>query len=64
MNAKKFFRDNIQRIAHPEADPLGWNLNQGLLALAEQIEQLQLQLQRQENEIRALKADVRRTQPR
>lgn len=39
-SAKKFFDDNISRTS-AQADPLGWNLNLGLAALAEQMDAIQ-----------------------
>lgn len=38
---KKFFTDNISLIGDSRKDPIGWNLNCGLLALAQQLQTIQ-----------------------
>lgn len=43
-NAQKFFNDNLSRL-DARADPVAWNMNCGLLALAETVAALQQDIQ-------------------
>lgn len=54
MSAQKFFKDNEHRL-DPRADPLAWNQNQGLLALAKQQDAIQQTQQAQSQELRAIR---------
>lgn len=63
MNTAKFFEDNIARI-NPQADPLAWNLNCGLLQLAKQLQEVQGQLAAQQRCIRQIEELLRRLPPR
>ena len=36
FDAQRLFRENVERI-DPQADPVTWNLNSGLLAVADEL---------------------------
>lgn len=59
MSAAKFFNDNLLRL-DPKADPLSWNLNAGLQALAKQLDEIQTEQNRQKRELSGLDMLVRR----
>lgn len=40
MQSSECFEDNIKRL-DPSTDPLNWNLNNGLLLLAKEVQRLQ-----------------------
>lgn len=63
MSATKFFTDNLTRLS-PQVDPLSYNLNQGLLAMAKQLVLIERALASQKNELASLESLVRRLPPR
>lgn len=56
---KRFFADNIAIIGDSRSDPIAWNMNQGLHALAAHSEQLLQLLAHQQHQIRALAEEIR-----
>lgn len=63
MDASKFFADNISRIS-PQSDPVAWNTQQGLYALAKQIEEMQQQQANQDRLLRNIATFLERSRPR
>jgi|GEM_PF-1622255 len=51
---KKFFNDNVDRLS-AEFDPVMWNMNNGLLALADVVVDIRRQLKQQQNTITDLR---------
>lgn len=51
--AKQYFEDNIIRI-NPSQDPIGWNLNHGLVELAKTQQQQMSKLEELQRELRQL----------
>ncbi|MEN2673398.1 hypothetical protein [Herbaspirillum huttiense] len=58
MSATKFFKDNIARIA--QNDPIQWNTQRGLLAMAEMLEQQAKQIRDLQYQVQRLEQQVRR----
>lgn len=60
--AQRFFEDNISRVpmtfGQPQ-DTQAWNTNQGLAAMAQQLDEVLQLLQSQQQEIRQLRSDLR-----
>ncbi|WP_039052175.1 hypothetical protein [Bordetella avium] len=55
----KFFEDNIKRLGSANRDPLAWNLNYGLLALAKQIDEIEQRQRATERALQDLAAQIR-----
>lgn len=58
MDPEKFFLENLRLIADARTDPMGWNLNNGLRALAQQNAALQQALKRLSAQVDALAQEV------
>lgn len=56
--AEKFFEDNISRL-DPQTDPIGYNLNQGLRALAQDLQQLEREQQETQRLLQRVLREVR-----
>ena len=59
MNAAAFFTDSLDRHIDQHNQPVEWNLHQGLLALAHQLEEIQRDMDNQEKKLRSVEHIVR-----
>lgn len=55
----KFFEDNIKRLGSADRDPLAWNLNCGLFALAKQMDEIEQRQRATERALQDLAAQIR-----
>ena len=59
----KFFEDNINRLQDAGRDPMAWNLNCGLLALAKQMNRIESQQADLERQLAQLAQQIRYPRP-
>lgn len=57
MSATKYFKDNLARL-NATANPIEWNQNQGLLAMAKQLDQAESQREELLRHLKRLEAAV------
>lgn len=64
MAAENCFADNLNRFIDVQRDPAAWNLNAGLLAMAQQLTAMARQIEAQQHQIAALERLVRAARER
>jgi len=60
LNARKCFAENTQLISPPQSDPVQWNLNNGLLNLADAIATVQSEVRQLQHLVAALQRSMTR----
>ena len=58
MSAKKFFEEN-SNLLDAKSDPVRWNINNGLLAMSEQLERIEERIDKQDAIVQLLNQLVR-----